>query len=350
MGRALLLAVVTVVALEGCAAPGPRPPAIPDVELLSGSVLSWSSPTVPLPSREDAFGLDDDMRAFVASVPAGAASARVNGLVDRLRDGGLLSLRYADDFTRTASGTFHDRVGNCLSFTMLFVVLARAAGLDARYQMVDVPPTWSNDLGLVAVSNHVNAVVEAPPDEKLIVDFNDASFRERYPARVVNDDYIAALYYNNLGAEALGRRDHESSFALLREAARAYSDMPAPWVNLGVLYLRLEHLEYAEAAFLRALETDPREQSAFSNLESMYSALGHSELATRYAEQIRRYRDVNPYYHYTIARAAFDEKRYDDALASLRKAIRLKSDDDEFHSLQGQVLVAIGREDRAVEP
>ena len=28
---------------------------------------------------------------------------------------------------------------------MLFVALAREAGLDARYQAVDVPPTWTND-------------------------------------------------------------------------------------------------------------------------------------------------------------------------------------------------------------
>jgi Flp pilus assembly protein TadD len=311
-------------------------------------VLQWNPSSAPLPSKEDAFGLDDEMRTFVASVTTGDADARVNGLLDGMRDGGLLSLHYTDDFTRTASGTFHDRVGNCLSFTMLFVALARAAGLDARYQVVDVPPTWTDDLGLIAVGSHVNALVEAPADRKFVVDFNDAFFREQYPTRTVSDDYAAALYYNNLGAEALGRRDNESSFALLREAARTYPDMPAAWVNLGVLYLRFKHLDYAEAAFLRALETDPREQSAFSNLESVYTALGHSDLAARYGAQIRHYRDINPYYHYAVAQAAFYQKRYDDALASLRAAIRLKGDDGQFYSLQGQALVALGREDRAV--
>jgi Flp pilus assembly protein TadD len=349
MSRTPLLAVVTVFALGACAAPGPRPPAIADAELRSGNVLPWNSPSAPLPSKEAAFGLDDDMRAFVASVATGDASARLNGLIDGMRDGGLLSLRYTTDFTRTASGTFHDRVGNCLSFTMLFVTLARAAGIDARYQLVDVPPTWTDDLGLIAVGDHINALVDAPPGGKLIVDFNDASFRERYPTRVISDDHAAALYYNNLGAEALARRDNEQAFALLSEAARMYPDMPAAWVNLGVLYLRLNHLDYAEAAFLRALETDPREQSAFSNLESVYKALGNSEFAARYGAQIRHYRDINPYYHYTMARVAFREQRYNDALASLRDAIRLKGDDDEFYTLQGQVFVALGREDRAAE-
>ena len=47
----------------------------------------------------------------------------------------MFSLDYSE-VTRTASATFHERQGNCLSFTMLFVGLARAAGLTATYQSV----------------------------------------------------------------------------------------------------------------------------------------------------------------------------------------------------------------------
>lgn len=350
MNRKSLLTLVTVAFLQACASSPttPQPPAISDAKLLSGEVLGWTAPPAPLPSREDAFGLDDAMHAFVATVPVGDPNTTANGLLDGMREGGMLSLHYADDFTRTARSTFHDRVGNCLSFTMLFVGLARAAGLDARYQLVDVPPTWSDDIGLVSVGKHINAIVSTPP-RAIVVDFNDEYFHEQYPTRIINDDYAAAFFYSNLGAEALGRRENELSFALLTRAVRTYPDMAAAWVNLGVLYLRLKHLDYAEAAFLRALKTDPREQSAFSNLESVYAALGNSELAERYGEQVRRYREINPYYHYAIARAAFSDKRYDDALASLRTAIRLKGDEDDFYSLQGQVLTALGREDQAVD-
>jgi tetratricopeptide (TPR) repeat protein len=351
MIRKSLLSVVTAVALQACATTtvtSPQAPAISDAALLSGEVLGWTSPSAPLPTREDAFGLDDAMRAFVASVPAGDPNTTANGLLDGMRDGGMLSLHYADDFTRTARATFHDRVGNCLSFTMLFVGLARAAGLDARYQLVDVPPTWSDDIGLVSVGKHINAIVATPP-RAIVVDFNDEYFHEQYSTRIINDDYAAAFYYSNLGAEALGRRDNELSFALLTKAVRTYPDMAAAWVNLGVLYLRLQHLDYAEAALLRALKTDPREQSAFTNLESVYKTLGNADLAERYGAQIRQYREINPYYHYALARAAFNDKRYDDALASLRTAIRLKGDEDDFYSLQGQVFAALGRDEQAVE-
>jgi Flp pilus assembly protein TadD len=346
-----LLLLVAAAFLQACASTAttspPQSPSISDAELLSGQVLGWTSPPAPLPSREDAFGLDDAMRAFVATVPAGDPNSRANGLLAGMREGGMLSLHYADDFTRTAQRTFHDRVGNCLSFTMLFVGLARAAGLDARYQLVDVPPTWTDDLGVISVGKHINAVVATPP-RAIVVDFNDEYFHEQFPTHVIDDDYAAAFYYSNLGAEALGRREYELSFALLSKAVRTYPVMAAAWVNLGVLYVRVKRLDYAEAAFLRALKSDPGEQSALSNLESVYAALGNTELADRYGAQVRQYRESNPYYHYAVAQAAFNKMRYDDALASLATAIRLKGDQNDFYSLQGQILTALGREDQAV--
>jgi tetratricopeptide (TPR) repeat protein len=260
---------------------------------------------------------------------------------------GLFSLGYADTYTRTARDTFHDRQGNCLSFTMLFVALAREAGLDVRYQVVDVPPAWNNDRGLVVIGTHVNALIDTSQGE-FVVDFNIRDFRGKYPSRVVSDRYAVALFYSNLGAEALIRQEYESSFWLLRAAALAHADMPGPWVNLGVLFARHGLFEQAEAAYLRALEADPREQSALANLVSVYTSLGEPALAEEYRQRIRRYREINPYYHYAVAQLAYDEKRFEDALGALRSAIRLKRDEDEFYSLQGRALVELGRADSAV--
>ena len=89
----------------------------------------------------------------------------------------MFSLEYAE-VTRTASGTFHDRQGNCLSFTMLFVALARAVDLYATLSSVDVPPTWSYD-GTVVVANHVNTVVRTGGGEETVVDFNIRTVSKR---------------------------------------------------------------------------------------------------------------------------------------------------------------------------
>ena len=151
-----------------------------------------------------------------------------------------------------------------------------------------------------------------------------------------------------LRTRRLGRKQYAEGFELLREAARTYADMAGPWVNLGVLYARVGHHDYAEAAYRRALEADPREQAALANLVAVYNSLGEDALAAEYQQRIRRYREINPYYHYALAQVAFGEGRFEDALAELRSAIRLKRNDDDFYDLRGRALVELGRDDRAV--
>jgi tetratricopeptide (TPR) repeat protein len=345
--RASLLTIGVVLLLAACSASSPRRSDVSEADLLSGDALGpgFVADTIPVIRIADAFALDEEMRAFAQSInDVRDPSFHVKSLLDAMKQRGLFALDYTDAATRTVSETFHERRGNCLSFTMLFIELARAVGLHARYQLVDVPPRWNHDADLIVIANHVNAVVESRFEHDLIVDFNSADFRGDYPTRKINDDYAAALYYTNLGAEALVKRDFPSSFALFREALSFHSDMAEPWVNLGVLYGRLGRYDYAEAAYLRALEVDPRQRSAVANLVGVYTALGDTARAEEYRERVRHYQDINPYYHYARAQLAYAEKRHEDALGELRSAIRLKDDDRDFYTLQGETLAALGRD------
>jgi len=344
--RAWLL-TICVVSLAACSASSPRRSDISDAELLSGEILgpSFAAGAIRVIPIEDAFALDDEMRAFAHGVNfVSEPSFHISTLLDAMKQHGLFSLDYTDTSTRTVSQTFHERRGNCLSFTMLFVELARAVGLHARYELVDVPPHWNHDADLVVIANHVNAVVESKFEHDLVVDFNSADFRGDYPTHKIDDVYAAALYYTNVGAEALLKRDFPASFASFRQALSFGSDVAEPWVNLGVLYGRLGRYEYAEAAYLRALEADPRERSAVANLVGVYTALGDTARAEEYRERVRHYQEINPYYHYARAQKAYAEQRHEDALDELRRAIRLKHDDSEFYKLRGDTLAALGRD------
>jgi tetratricopeptide (TPR) repeat protein len=221
---------------------------------------------------------------------------------------GMLSLEYAE-VTRTASDTFHDRQGNCLSFTMLFVSLARAVGLRATYQRVEVPPTWTYD-GTVVVASHVNTVVRTGSGEDTIVDFNVRPYQERQRSQRVDDAYALALFYTNLGAEAMLRNENAAALVYLREAAGVNADLPGLWVNLGVLYARHRKHEHAEAAYLRALEIDDDEPSALANLALVYEAIGEPQLAAEYRARVQRYRERNPYYHFAAATLAYEQQRF----------------------------------------
>ena len=138
----------------------------------------------------------------------------------------MFSREYAE-VTRTASDTFHDRQGNCLSFTMLFVALAREAGLTANYQSVQVQPTWAND-GQVVIASHVNAVVRTGFGEETVVDFNiraatgdasESSHQRHVCAR--------AVLYELGGRSAAARRVHREPHLFARGRAGVSQDRRA---------------------------------------------------------------------------------------------------------------------------
>ncbi len=348
MVRASLLGVVVLVATAASAAAANRGPALDEEELLDGSALAFEPSDLAMPTRDEVFGLDAEMTAFVAPFAALRDSRqRLAGLIEALEERGMFSLDYSE-ITRTASATFHGKQGNCLSFTILFVALARAAGLTATYQSVEVPPSWTND-GQVVIASHVNTVVRTGRGEETTVDFNIRTYQGEQQRRRVNDSYALGLFYTNLGAEALLRGEDAASFAYLREAARARSDIAGIWVNLGVLYARYGRFEHAEAAYLRAIDVDDGEQSAYANLALAYDALGEPELAAEYRERVQDYRERNPYWHYATAARAYEQRQFTDALASLRRALRLKRDEHQFYQLRGQVLAELGRSKDATQ-
>ena len=130
MLRASLRGTVVLFATAAFAAPALEDPALDEAELVSGRPLELaaSAPPPTIPSSAAVFELDAEMREFVAPLLGiRDPRQRLLALIEGLEQRGMFSLEYAET-TRTASATFHERQGNCLSFTLLFVGLARAAG------------------------------------------------------------------------------------------------------------------------------------------------------------------------------------------------------------------------------
>ena len=330
---------------SACVVQSPRMPPLTENHLLSPTTL-FDRPisTEPI-SVQDAVDIDEDMRAFVEKTINGARDPkiRLRRLLAGMEEVGLFSLKYTDTTTRTVRESFRGQQGNCLSFTMLFVALAREAGLKVNYQMVDIPPVWSSVSDLVVLNNHINVVIKTSFQGDYVVDFNTQEYNGDYATREVSDDYVFALYYSNLGTEALIDQDYETSFAYLRESLRLAPEIPGSWANLGLLYSRRGRYEQAESAYLKALQENPRDGSTLTNLVALYTIVGNETLAETYRKEIGRYQRRNPYYHYTLAQQAYREHRLNDALELLARAIRLKHDEHQFHFLQGLVYLDLGQ-------
>ena len=188
-------------------------------DLLSGEAIFGSpidSSTVPDPGLLE---VDEGMRAFVAEHVGDARTdrERLRRLLDGMVTSGLMSIDYDDSATKTALQTFHDRVGNCMSFTSLFIVLAREAGLQVTFQKVAVPPMWQADSDLIILNDHVNALVREKFEKRVIVDFNATEQKGNYETEPVSDTYAQALYFNNIAMDALREGDHEEVSPGVRE-------------------------------------------------------------------------------------------------------------------------------------
>jgi transglutaminase-like putative cysteine protease len=105
--------------------------------------------------------LSDEMREFLNNHVGKRAGdpVKLRQLSDAVFSKDSFGLEY-DKATRTAAETFRARRGNCLSFTFMFVLLARGVGLDARFQEVEIPPEWTFAKDTYILNRHINIHVD----------------------------------------------------------------------------------------------------------------------------------------------------------------------------------------------
>jgi Flp pilus assembly protein TadD len=327
---------------------GPPVPAVG--ELLSGESLGLSHELPHIVSADEVMELTDEMRSFLDShINASARDAfKLNQLIYAVITRASFGLTY-DDETRTPAETFRARRGNCLSFTYMFVVLARGVGLDARFQEVDIPPDWSFDSETYVLNRHINIHVNLDGTRDHVVDFNIENFQGDYDTEVISDRRALAHFFNNLGAELLKDGDTAGAFhAFTRAIIDNDREFSPAWANLGALYSRNGLDKQAEQAYLHALELDRRNYSAMSNLTALYDRRGDSVQAERYRNKVRSHRRQNPYYRYHLARVAYYAGEYDLAIDHLKYAIREQREEDRFLFLLGLVYMEKGDAKRSL--
>jgi Flp pilus assembly protein TadD len=337
MRLSLLLAVIQSAMLAGCAAvPAAGPaPAVTPVMILRGEPLTGAENPLPL-ADDPVLALDEPMLAFLDRYVQkdGHDYIRLHQLLDAIIDDTTFGMEY-DQRTRTATATFRERLGNCLSFTNMFVAMAREVGLEVSYQEVDIPPDWNQEGDILLLSRHINVYVDLGGDRNRVVDFNIEDFRASYDRRRVPDARALAHYYNNLGVERMQAGQPAEALRYFRKAVEKDGRFAPVWSNLGTLYSRSGEPAWAEAAWREALIINPRELVAMSNLSRLYERQGRSEEARRYRGSLRRHRMENPYYRYHLARQAFLSRDYDAAIGHLKYAIRKKDQEDTFYLLLG---------------
>jgi Flp pilus assembly protein TadD len=291
-----------------------------------------------------------ELREFATSHvgPRRGQDRRAWSLAYAALDPYLLNFKYDPRVTLPADEGFMLGRGNCLTFSSIFVAMAREAGLTAWYQEVKIPPVWSTVNETMLFSMHVNAVVQDRSSEFTV----DVSRRKQLAVeqvRRLSDEEALAQYYNNLGADALVEDNRALAYAYFRKALSVDASLHYLWSNLGVVLRRNEQTEEAVLAYQTALKLEPQQSVALNNLYTIYDEDGDFEKATAIQARVERNRLKNPYYLNYLAEVAVEEQRFDDAIGLLNKALRIESNEYRFYFTLAQSQFLSGKTGLAQE-
>jgi len=337
---------LVIVFFSACSGPtiAPESKTLSTEELLRAEPLTGTT-DVPELDDVDVMALDEDMLTFLGEHVNRDHGyyLKLHELIYAIISEGSFGLEY-DETTRTAEGTFHARQGNCLSFTNMFVAMAREVGIDATFQEIEISPNWSQEGDKYVLSRHVNIFIDLGAGYSREVDFNIDDFRGGFERHRISDRRALAHFYSNIGAEYLQKNEPLDALRYFRKALDTDSEFAPAWSNLGALYSHQGHFNYAEAAYVRALRINPQELVAISNLGQLYEYTGEEDLADWYNEQGERHRNRNPYYRYDLARDAFAATDYEAAIKHLKYSVRKEKHEDTFYFLLGLSYLQLGDE------
>ncbi|UNK49533.1 tetratricopeptide repeat protein [Lysobacter sp. S4-A87] len=274
--------------------------------------------------------------------------ARLERTVDFMFGEQGLGMTYKEDATATVSQAYATREANCLTFTLLFLALAREAGLDATPQEIEQTLAWHQEEGTLYRSNHINASVRIG-GRMYSVDVARDAVIARHPPQPITQARLIAHFYNNLGIAALERLDlvqAQRDLALATELDPGYANH---WSNAGVIAVRSGNSQAAERAYDQALTLDPDNTNALFNMAGLAHRHGDAQREADYRRRLARLQQKDPFHHFLLAVNHERAGEYPLAIRHYRQAIRLYGDEHRFYSALARAYLGAGDTKRAAK-
>ncbi len=317
---------------------------------LFAAALAWSAPEAPAddpiapllampPALRDAFA-----ERVLADTPS--RQARLERLVDFVFDADGMGMRYDDAATHTVAEAYAARRANCLGFTLVFLALAREAGLDARPQVVAQALAWQEAQGVFYRSGHVNVEIRFGARAVTLDVLRDSVITRGRPV-TLTPTQLRAHYHNNLAMAAVASGDFATARRHMAEALARDPGHAGHWSNAGVLYLRDGDAAAARAANAEALRLAPDHANALFNAVGLARRNGDTARVRELRARLERMQRRDPFHHFL---QAHDHDRAGDlarAIEHYRRAIALHGRDHRFHAALADALERSGDSARA---
>ena len=276
----------------------------------------------------------------VLSSPA-TGRQRLEQVLHFMLDADALAITYDQGATYSVAQTYAQHRANCLSFTMLFLALAREAEIDARPQEIEDTLSWHQEQNTIFRNNHINAGVRIDGHAFTIDTSGDTLIAGDRPV-AMSEQRLLAHYYNNLAMDQLAQGNVMAGQTLM-DAALAQDATYAPiWSNAGVLLLRQGDVAAAERAYRQALKLDPDEDGALFNMISLSRRLGDARREAEFRRRLDRVQQKDPLHHFMQAMDYERNGDYTQAIRHYRQAIRLHADEHRFYSALARAYLKAG--------
>ena len=323
----------------------------PPADVVTTPTITVSAARVPTP--EEVFAIPADLRTMLQKQViqrSYSRDQRLQALVEMIFDQHGLDLQYDANATYTVSDIWQHRRANCLAFTLLFVTLAREAGIQARVQEVGQVVSWyqdqDQDAGVVYSVGHVNAGVDVGGRFGTVDLDRNVLYDRRGPVPVSRARALAH-FYNNLGAERLADGDFGGARAFFDASLAQDSGFAPVWNNLGVLDHREGNNEAARQALDRSLQLDGRQDAALTNASALFRSLGLTAQAQSLERRLKSVQREDPFAQYMFGARAERAGQLDQAIRYYRQAVRLYDTAHQFHFGLARVYFLAGQLKRA---
>lgn len=254
-----------------------------------------------------------------------------NKRIYKYLEGHLKNFNFHSD-TLTAKEVLSQDLGNCLSLAILTKSLSNLADVRIAYQLVETPPIYQKEGGILLSSQHVRTVLYDPEVEKEPGIFNFWKGRitvDYFPSRGtrtlrrVEENEFYSMYYRNKAAEAMVRGDLNLAFWHLKESLALKQDDAQAINMMGIIHARKGFYEHAEKLYVYGLEYGEEKLELLNNYHDLLVKRGRLEDAKEIANQLSNYEDLNPYKWISVADAAYNAKDYSTAITYYRKALKM---------------------------
>lgn len=295
-----------------------------------------------LPSSDELFRLSPSLEKKLASMNRAGSTVqeRANFLTTLLYTDQARPFLYEGYHTTTAQETWEKNRGDCLSLSILAYAIGKRLQLPIHIQDVPMPVQFDRQGRVEYVNGHVNAIVlnpnlflntnEGHERGYMLIDFDPNQFSMRR-GKILSEEEVLALFYNNLGVEAMLQRKLDLAYTYFKKAATAAPLDASIYSNLAQLYVNRNLPEKAASALEFALSLENTSVLQLKNLQSLYHKLGRTHDALQLQERIARVQEQDPYYWIGKGLHAAQTKQYSEAISHLERAQKYTTGFEEVH-------------------